>query len=432
MIGKGRRQAKGHAGIPDAFAIRRERFKALLKGDSGGRSALVLLFSGEERNLEPFAPDASFFYLTGVSSPSALLLLATSPIRDTEVLLLPATDPAKERWTGALLSAGGLTPDCQPDPLRTAAMKATGHGAIGSFQQIEDLLQRPLREAEIVSFNFPEDTPPGHVGWAGHLAQRLRASHPHLEFRNAGRLLGDMRRIKDGDELALMRSAMAITDEAQRAVLRHLRPGMAEFEIQAVVEYVFKSSGAQEVAFPSIIGSGPFSCTLHYDKNRRQTKRGDLVICDIGCRKDLYCADVTRTYPVSGRFTRRQRAVYDTVLAAQEAAIGAARPGAFVKDVHAVATGVIADAGFAPFFFHGTSHYLGLDPHDAGSYEKPLEPGVVITVEPGIYIAAEELGVRIEDDIVITEDGAKRMTHSPRDPGEIESLLGQPRRTLVV
>lgn len=393
---------------------------------------MALIFSGEEKNLTPFMPDSTFYYLTGVQNPEALLFVVVTPRMDSEALLLPATDPAKERWTGKVLSAGHLTPGCQPDALRSEAMKATGQGTVGIFQQLEDMLVRPMREVEAAYLNFPEDTAPGQVGQTQHFAERLRASNPHLQMRHAARLVGDLRRIKDEAELRLMRSAMAITDDAQRAVLGHLRPGMAEYEIQALIEYVFKMQGAEALAFPSVVGSGPFTCTLHYDKNRRTAKKGDLMICDIGARKGFYCADITRTYPVSGKFTKRQRKVYDVVLDAQAAAFSAARPGAFVKDVHQAATEAIAKAGFAPYFFHGTSHYLGLDAHDAGSYDKPLEPGVVITIEPGIYIAAEELGVRIEDDVLITPEGAECMTRAPRDPGEIEKLLAKPRRKIMV
>jgi Xaa-Pro aminopeptidase len=425
---------RGRPGAADLYAGRRAKLKGLMKEDALGRPTMALIFSGEERHLEPFTPDPTFFYLTGVESPGALLFLARTPRQDMEVLLLPATDPAKERWTGKLLSAGGLTTDCQPDGLRAEAGAKTGISAstIGAFEQLEEVLIRPMREAAVVYMNFPEDMPPGQVGLVQHFADRLRTTNPHLQFRHAGRMVGDLRRVKDGMELDRMRAAMAVTDEAQRAVLGHLRSGMAEYEIQALIEYVFRARGAQQVAFPSIIGSGPNSCFLHYDKNRRVAKRGDLVICDVGCRKDLYCADVTRTYPVGGKFTKRQRKVYDTVLAAHDAAIAAAKPGVFVRDVHQAASEVIARAGFAPYFFHGTSHYLGIDPHDAGSYDLALEPGVVITVEPGIYIAAEELGVRIEDDVLITEKGAETMTLCPRDPGEIEKLLARPRKTLSV
>ena len=244
--------------------------------------------------------------------------------------------------------------------------------------------------------------------------------------------MGDLRVVKDETELSIMRAAMAITDEAQRAVLGHLTPGMAEFEIQALVEYVFKALGAETLAFPSIIGSGPFSCTLHYDKNRRTTKRGDLVICDIGARKGFYCADITRTYPVSGKFTKSQRKVYDVVLRAQAEAISRCQAGSSRQGCPPGGHGGHRPSGIRSLLFHGTSHYLGLDPHDVGSYDKPLEPGMVITIEPGIYIAAKELGVRIEDDVLITSEGAECMTHAPRDPGEIEKALGKPRRAIVV
>ncbi len=418
----------------ELFAARRAKLKAMMAEDAQGQPTMALIFSGDEEHLETFTPDPTFFFLTGVESPGALLFLARTPRQDMEVLLLPATDPAKERWTGKLLSAGGLTPDCQPDALRAEAGAATGVSAstIGAFEQLEEVLIRPMREARIAYMNFPEDMAPGQVGLVQHFADRLRATNPHLQFRHAGRMAGDLRRVKDAMELELMRGAMTITDEAQWAVLGHLRPGMAEYEIQALIEYVFRARGAEHVAFPSIIGSGPNSCFLHYDKNRRTAKRGDLVICDVGCRKDLYCADVTRTYPVGGKFSRRQRTVYDVVLAAHDAAVAEAKPGVLVRDVHQAASEVIAKAGFAPYFFHGTSHYLGIEPHDAGSYDVALEPGVVITVEPGIYIAAEELGVRIEDDVVITEKGAEVMTHAPRDGGEIEKLLAKPRKTILI
>jgi len=161
-------------------------------------------------------------------------------------------------------------------------------------------------------------------------------------------------------------------------------------------------------------------------------KSGDLVVCDIGCRKDYYCADVTRTYPVSGRFSRRQAQVYDVVLQAREAAMAAVKPGAYVRDVHKAATNAISKEGFGKYFFHGTSHYLGLEAHDAGSYERPLEPGVVLTIEPGVYIADESLGVRIEDDVVVTSQGCDLLSRCPTDRRTIEKSLAARRRAIVI
>ncbi|MEW6759166.1 MAG: M24 family metallopeptidase, partial [Acidobacteriota bacterium] len=255
---------------------------------------------------------------------------------------------------------------------------------------------------------------------------------PYLTVRHAGRLLGDLRRVKDRDELERMARAAAVTDAAQETVLGHLRPGLHEYEVQALVEYVFTASGAKEKAFASIVGSGPNSCLLHYGQNRRRMEAGDVVICDVGAREGGYCADETRTYPVSGAFSRRQAEIYDLVLEAHDAAIAAVRPGVLVRDVHQAALEVIRKAGHEAHFFHGTSHYLGLEAHDAGSYDRPLEPGVVITVEPGVYIAPENLGVRIEDDVAVTSSGARLLTSAPRTRRDIERRLAARRRRWIV
>jgi Xaa-Pro aminopeptidase len=402
------------------FAKRREKLKESLLKDAAGRSGVALFFSGEADGLGVFSPDPTFYYLTGVTEPrSALAILLTSS-KANEMLFLPESNPASERWTGKTVCAGGLTAAAQPDGARKRAAKITGHGAIAPYHELEAALLRPFRDAELLYLDFPREET--RIGLSHLYAEKMRLRYPFLEVRHGGRFVGEFRRVKDAHELRAMRQAMAITCRAQEAAARALRPGRFEYEVQAEIEYVFTKSGAQSVAFPSIIGSGPNACVLHYEKNARQMKSGDMVVCDVGCRKDLYCADVTRTYPVSGRFTRRQAQVYDAVLAAHTAAVDAARPGALVRDVHQAASESIAKAGFAKYFFHGTSHYLGLEAHDVGSYDAPLEPGVVITIEPGIYIASEGLGVRIEDDILITREGAEVMTDAPRDRAAIERL----------
>lgn len=416
----------------DRYSERRNRFAATLARDSGGRPSAALLLAGEESGLKKFEPDPNFFYLTGVEVSRAALLMTASLAKPADILLLPASDPAKERWTGRALTAGGLTPAAQPDPERLESSRLTGHPNIAAYHELDEALLRPLRDAEFLYVDCPEDALLAPLGVSQLLAQRLRRHYPHLQVRHAGRLVAQLRRVKDDHELALMRQAMDITAKAHAAIMGHLRPGQFEYEIQALVEYVFTASGAQSPAFPSIIGSGPYSCTLHYERNRRQMDSGELVVCDIGCRKDYYCADVTRTYPVSGRFTPRQREVYEVVLGAHRAAVAAAKPGAYVREVHAAALDHIARAGYAPYFFHGTSHYLGIEAHDPGSYELPLEPGVVITIEPGIYIAGEDLGVRIENDLLITETGSAIMTDIPTEVSDIERLLLAPRRNFLL
>ncbi len=259
-------------------------------------------------------------------------------------------------------------------------------------------------------------------------------------------VLDDLRTIKTAEEMEVLSGAIDITVEAHREVMRRVEPGWKEYQIEALVEYTFKRLGAQYPGFPSIVGSGENSVILHYETNRRETEPGDLVVIDIGAERHGYSADVTRTIPVSGSFTEEQRAVYEIVLRAQRAGIAAARAGAPYLDPHYAAQRVLAEGmaelglirsaedlnGLRRFFMHGTSHYLGLDVHDVGT-GGPLQPGTVITVEPGLYIPQADdidprwwnIGVRIEDDILITRDGPVNLSvGAPSTVEEIEGLMG--------
>lgn len=425
-------RGKKTAAPADPYAERRKRLEEALAKDGGGRQVLAVLFSGDEPGLGLFAPEPDFFYLTGVESPGAALVLHITPEKNTQILLLPAPDPAAERWAGKVLTAGGLDEEAEPDASRKSAMARTGFEILGASHQLAEVLQRPLRAAEVAYLPLPQDALKGPIGPVQLFAEELRRRYPALEIRNCAPRVAALRRVKGPEEVDLMRRAAGVTDEALGAFAAHIRPGWTEYEAQALVEYVFRARGAEGLAFPTILGSGPWSCILHYNRNRRTMEAGDLVVCDLGARLGLYCSDITRTYPVSGKFTKRQRNLYETVLEAQAAAIAAVRPGVYVRDIHAAARAVIERAGFGKYFFHGTSHYLGLEAHDPGSYDVPLEPGCVITVEPGIYIASEGNGIRIEDDILVTPKGREVLTHAPKDAREIERLLARPRRAVVL
>lgn len=413
-----------------SLARRRQAFRRKLLDRAAGRPGIAALFAGEEAGLDGFRVSPNFYYLTGLEVEGAVLLVALSGDRAEEILFLPMPDPAKDRWKGPNPDPGSLTAEAAPDARRRRLMKATGFDRILYAHQAEEALVRPLRQAEVLFLDFPMDAPdprPDHP-----LARRLLERHPYLEVHHAGRLLGELRRVKDREEIAAMERAAAVTDAAHEALLRHVRPGMAEYEVQALAEYVFTASGARERAFATIAGSGPNTCLLHYNRNGRRMEAGDLLVCDMGARVDQYCADETRTLPVSGRFSRRQAEVYDLVLEAHDAAVAAAKPGATPREVHEAALAVIRKGGHEAHFFHGTSHYLGLEAHDPGPYDLPLEPGVVITVEPGVYIAKEAIGVRIEDDVLVTEKGARLLTGAPRTRREIERRMAAKRRRLVV
>lgn len=279
------------------------------------------------------------------------------------------------------------------------------------------------------------------------LMDRVNATLPpgtQQEQEILDRWMAGLREVKLPEELVLMRKAIDITCEAQNELMRKLEPEMTEYQTEAIVEFVFKMNGAEHEGFPSIQGGGPHSCVLHYVTNRRTLGSGDLLVSDIGAEYHGYTADVTRTLPANGRFTPDQRKIYDLVLAAQEAGIREVRAGNQFRAAHNAATtviskglkelGIIQDEGdVRRYFMHGTSHYLGLDVHDAGSYG-PLATGNVITVEPGIYIAKDspcdprwwEIGVRIEDDILVTDgDPINLSTGSPRKAEEIEAVMGE-------
>jgi Xaa-Pro aminopeptidase len=283
-----------------------------------------------------------------------------------------------------------------------------------------------------------------YEGWTRTHAQ-LTSGHPDGTTLRA--VLDELRTRKTAHELAVMQKAIDMTVEAHREVMRSVEPGWHEYEIEALVEYTFKRSGAEYPAFPSIVGSGENSVILHYETNRRRTEPGDLVVIDVGAEYHGYAADVTRTVPVSGAFTDEQRAIYDVVHRAQEAGIRATVAGAPYLAPHRAAEAVMAAGmaelglirdetdlnGLRRFFMHATSHYLGLDVHDVGA-GGTLRPGTVITVEPGLYIPAADdidprwwnIGVRIEDDILVTEDGPVNLSAgAPRSSDEVEALMGE-------
>jgi len=300
--------------------------------------------------------------------------------------------------------------------------------------QASDPTARALAEAFV-------DTP-GLDAWTRTHAELTRDHPDGTALRG---ILDALRVIKTDEELEVMRKAIDITAEAHREVMRNVQPGWTEYQIEALVEYTFKRRGAEYPGFPSIVGSGENSVILHYDTNRRTTEAGDVVVIDIGAEYRGYSADVTRTIPVSGRFTDEQRAIYDLVYRAQDAGIRASRAGADYMDPHWAAERVMAEGlaelglirnasdlnGLRRFFMHATSHYLGLDVHDVGD-RGPLRPGTVITVEPGLYIPAADdidprwwnIGVRIEDDILITQAGPVNLSvGAPRSSAEVEALM---------
>lgn len=421
--------------------------RAALRSRMSEHSAM-LVRSAEEKvrsnDVEyEFRQRSNMIYLTGVLEPESAILLVPRGVRVNdslvhEVLFLAARNPKYEAFEGLRLGP-------------TVGATVTGVRATLPFSRLSEFVATVLPSIDTLYYDgwlhksaHEPLTGTTYFWETEHLAS-LRERSPSLVVRDAAALLTPMRMIKTEAELALMQRAVDISLEGHRAAMRHAEPGMHEYEIEAMMEYTFRILGAEDAAYPSIVGSGPNTTILHYSTSRRRTKPGDLVLMDCGAEYHGYAADITRTFPVDGRFTDEQRAIYDLVLTAQNAAIDACRAGNNFRRPHVVAMGVIAegleklgiidDAKDAPKYFnHGTSHYLGLDVHDVGDHGE-LRPGVVLTVEPGIYVPEGSpcdsrwwnIGVRIEDDILVTYGAPHNMSAAlVRAPSDIEALMREP------
>ena len=407
------------------FQARRARLRAQLK------DGIVLVPGRIETSLgvsEKFFQDENFFYLTGVEAPGATLLLTPVPYQGAqEILFLPRRDPQMERWTGP-----------QPGPDQEAEQRFGMEKALPT-----DTLSQVLREigaalpdgSKIYLIANPQETQERAVRTLLELVQQTVPALPITDARSAVNL---MRMCKTPAEVDLLRKAIRITGAAFRDIPRHLTVGCYEYEIEAVVLAAFYRNGAERPGYPCIIGSGQNATILHYNRNRDQIRDGDLVVVDVGAQYRGYTADITRTFPANGRFSRRQRELYELVLAAQEAAVKAFVPGkSRMSDLTLAAREAMRssplragnDLTLDNFFIHGLGHFIGLNVHDVGDYGQPLPPGSVITIEPGVYIPAERIGIRIEDDYLVTETGLVKLSSDiPSRPEAIEQALRQARR----
>lgn len=394
----------------------------------------------------PYRQDSDFLYLTGFTEPGAVAVLVPGRPQGEYVLFCRERDPVMETWHGRRAGQEGAV---------------EGFGADDSFPvaDLDDILPGLLEDRERVYATLGRDPDFDQklMGWVNRLKEQVRSGvHPPHEFVSLEYLLHDMRLFKSRHEIRLMREAGAISTRAHLRAMKSCRPGMMEYEVEAELLYEFRRAGT-EPAYPSIVGGGENGCILHYTENDAVLCDGDLLLIDAGCEYQGYASDITRTFPVNGRFTPAQRELYEVVLEAQHAAIRQVVPGNHWNDPHTAAVKVLTrglvslgllkgrpaqlvrDGAFRRFYMHRTGHWLGLDVHDVGDYKlddqwRLLEPGMAMTVEPGLYIPADSRGVakrfrgtgiRIEDDVVVTSKGHDVLTkHCPKDPDEIEALVG--------
>ena len=392
----------------------------------------------------PYRQDSNFYYLTGLQEKEARLLLIPRGLKIDgysekihEILFVMARDSAKEIWNGLRLGTEG-------------AKAKLNFEVVFTNDRFDDYFKQALVKVDTLFTNTFQDR---HNKTELNKADTILKNITNVMIASPDKMLTRMREIKSIEELKLLEQAIEITCEAMREVIRSARIGMHEYELQGIIEYIFKKNGSERLGFPTIVGSGPHSCILHYHAGNRIVNDGDMVVMDIGAEYNMYTADVTRTIPINGKFSKEQTEIYNLVLKAQEASIKIVEPGIMFSELKKKAVEVIVEGlieleflegssseniengMYKDFFMHGVSHYLGLDVHDAGTY-KELKSGNVITVEPGIYISEAvvakyglhsnyaNIGVRIEDDILVTKTGHKNLSIDvPRSIHEIEILM---------
>jgi Xaa-Pro aminopeptidase len=423
----------------------RERRQRLLEAIHPGVlvvPAAALAFRNNDVEHE-YRQDSDFYYLSGFDEPESVLVLNSTAEKDRFVLFVRPRDPEREVWDGSRAGLDGALQTFGADASFPTAELGT---------RLPDLIQNTPRLFYRLGLQRTfDDLLLGAVDVVRHRARR--GVECPSAIVDPATVLHEMRLIKSSEELSLLRQAVEITRQAHTEAMAMVRPGVNECEVEAALRAAFRRAGSERPAYTPIVGSGPNATVLHYRKNDRTMQDGELLLIDAGCEFGYYAADVTRTFPVSGRFSAAQRAIYEIVLEAQLASIAATRPGATLEEVHQASVSVIArglvDLGliqgpieaaieeqrYKPYFMHRTSHYLGMDVHDVGAYyiagrQRPLEAGMVITVEPGIYIAESAnvdpryrgIGVRIEDDVLVASDGAVVLSASiPKHVDEIET-----------
>lgn len=397
---------------PEVYRERRRRLMERMK------SGVAVVFGAA--SLDHGSPvaglgrqNSDFAYLTGITDEAgAALLLAPGERTYKEHLFLAHRDPELERWEGMRL------------PLGADLRRRTGFEKVHRIGGLGPLLAQVAARSGEMHFLGPLASPDAAVPRELELYGRVAARVPGARITNNHGLVRAMRLVKEPRELELIRRAIAATDRGIRAAMGAARPGMREFELKHIIEAEFRAAGARGLAFPSIVAVARNSAVLHYTGGDNEIRAGDLVLCDIGAEVDHYAADITRTFPVDGRFTPEQRGVYETVLAAQQAAAARLRPGAVYEDLQSAANAVMERAGRRDDFWHGLGHFVGLDVHDVGDYAAPLPAGAVLTIEPGIYLPERGFGVRIEDEYLVTAGGHEHLSRAiPRTVAEVEAAV---------
>jgi Xaa-Pro aminopeptidase len=428
------------------FKRRRKRLMDMMGDES---IAILPTASVHIRNNDveyPFRPDSDFYYLTGYPEPEAVAVLIPDRLHGEYVLFCREHDPKKETWDG---KRAGLEGACKI------------YGADDAFpiEDMDDILPNMLEDRERIFYTMGHDAVFDQrvLGWVNEVRDKARTGvNAPDEFISLTHILHDMRLYKSRQEISAMRKAASISAVAHKSAMQACQPGLMEYQLEAELIHKFMQQGARNSAYPSIVGGGANSCILHYTDNHDELMDGDVLLIDAGAEYEGYASDITRTFPINGKFTNAQKEIYEIVLCAQLAAIEQVQPGNHWNDPHIAAIKVInegllelgilkgklsnllKDHAYRKYYMHRTGHWLGMDVHDVGDYKvdgdwRMLESGMVLTVEPGLYFPAGtkglakkwwNIGVRIEDDVLVTKDGHDVLSKdTPKTIAEIEALM---------
>ena len=398
---------------------------------------IVLLgLTGREESSQAyiFEQEENFYYLTGHNEEGAgLVILPSKSSGDDasnasrEIIYLPAKNPQKEKWNGVRMS-----------PADPGIEARTGFATVKPYAEIRAAVESLAKTYPCLYTILPYEKELGGYPHEKEVVDFLQQAAPQIKLKDIRGQITALRQIKSPGEIAFLQRAVDLTVDSHLEAMRMMRPGLHEYEVAAKMEEVHAMGGSEAEGYAPIVGAGPNSTALHYDKLSRKIEDGDIVVIDVGAQYSGYSADITRTIPANGKFTPRQLEIYNIVLGAQNAALSAIKPGMDLcqkgsKSLQKISYDYINSHGkdlhgksLGQYYIHGLGHNIGLNVHDPGEYCKPLEPGMVVTMEPGIYIPEENLGVRIEDDVLITDTGYRLLSERlPRDPAEIEKIMAQ-------
>jgi Xaa-Pro aminopeptidase len=416
------------------FKQRRERLKEEIKAHYQGSKGIVLIGAGFESDRYAFRQESSFYYLTGIVEPAGMLCIY---LDGPEVLYVPQFSTPRSQWTQVTVEGPNDAAKAGVDEVRYLGNKIPGYSCRSVFmQETYQTIMNDIKSYVVGNkakvFTLLDMSREGYLSHIN-IYDSFMSLIPELctATVDVSPLVHEMRRIKDEYEIDMMYKAIQLTNMAHTAAASLIEPGICEYELQAAIESVFMQVAAATPAFPSIVATGKNATVLHYTRRDAQLKVDDLVVIDIGAEYGLYAADLTRTYPVSKKFTPRQREIYQLVLDTQSYVESIAKPGMYLKNatypeksLHHLAVKFLESKGMAQYLYHGIGHYVGLDVHDVGDLSLPIEVGEVFTIEPGLYLSQENIGVRIEDNYVMADDGIVCLSYElPKQPTETEKLV---------